>query len=108
MKTISQLLGKLSPIAIHGNPDTHILGLQIDSRKISAGQLYAAMPGTTVDGHQFIESCIENGATGILCSTLPKALNPEVCYILVENVANTLGEMCLNFHDRKAENLCIV
>ncbi len=108
MKTISQLLGKLSPIAIHGNPDTHILGLQIDSRNITAGQLYAAMPGTTVDGHQFIESCIENGATGILCSTLPKELNPEVCYILVENVANTLGEMCLNFHDRKAENLCIV
>ena len=108
MKMISQLLGKLSPIAIHGNPDTHILGLQIDSRKITAGQLYAAMPGTTVDGHQFIESCIENGATGILCSTLPKELNPEVCYILVENVANTLGEMCLNFHDRKAENLCIV
>ena len=108
MKTISQLLGKLSPIAIHGNPDIHILGLQIDSRKISAGQLYAAMPGTNVDGHQFIESCIENGATGILCSTLPKQLKPEVCYILVENVANTLGEMCLNFHDRKAENLCIV
>jgi UDP-N-acetylmuramoyl-L-alanyl-D-glutamate--2,6-diaminopimelate ligase len=108
MKTISQLLGKLSPIAIHGNPDTHILGLEIDSRKISAGQLYAAMPGTNVDGHQFIESCIENGATGILCSTLPKERNPEVCYILVENVANTLGEMCLNFHDRKAENICIV
>ena len=108
MKTISQLLGKLSPIAIHGNPDTHILGLQIDSRNITAGQLYAAMPGTTVDGHQFIEGCIENGATGILCSTLPKELNPEVCYILVENVANTLGEMCLNFHNRKAENLCIV
>ena len=108
MKTISQLLGKLSPTAIHGNPDTHILGLQIDSRNITAGQLYAAMPGTTVDGHQFIESCIENGATGILCSTLPKELKPEVCYILVENVANTLGEMCLNFHDRKAENLCIV
>ena len=108
MKTISQLLGKLSPIAIHGNPDTHILGLQIDSRNITAGQLYAAMPGTTVDGHQFIEGCIENGATGILCSTLPKVLNPEVCYILLENVATTLGEMCLNFHDRKAENLCIV
>ena len=108
MKTISQLLGKLSPIAIHGNPDTHILGLQIDSRNITAGQLYAAMPGTTVDGHQFIEGCIENGATGILCYTLPKELNPEVCYILVENVATTLGEMCLNFHDRKAENLCIV
>ena len=108
MKTISQLLGKLSPIAIHGNTDTHILGLQIDSRNITAGQLYAAMPGTTVDGHQFIEGCIENGATGILCSTLPKELNPEVCYILVENVATTLGEMCLNFHDRKAENLCIV
>ena len=108
MKTISQLLGKLSPTAIHGNPDTHILGLQIDSRNITAGQLYAAMPGTTVDGHQFIEGCIENGATGILCSTLPKVLNPEVCYILVENAANTLGEMCLNFHDRKAENLCIV
>lgn len=108
MKTISQLLGKQSPIAIHGNPGTPIHGLQIDSRNIHAGHLYAAMPGTTVDGHQFIESCIENGATGILCSTLPAQLNPNVCYVLVDNVANTLGEMCLNFHDRKAENLCIV
>ena len=108
MKTISQLLGKTSTLAIHGNAGTEILGLQIDSRNITAGQLYAAMPGTTVDGHQFIESCIEKGATAILCATLPKQLNPDVCYILVENVANTLGEMCLNFHDRKAESLCIV
>lgn len=34
--------------------------------------------------------------------------SPDVCYVVVENVAATLGEMCLNFHDRKAENLCIV
>jgi UDP-N-acetylmuramoyl-L-alanyl-D-glutamate--2,6-diaminopimelate ligase len=108
MKTISQLLGKASTLAIHGNAENVILGLQIDSRNITANQLYAAMPGTTVDGHQFIESCIEKGATGILCATLPQQLNPDVCYILVENVANTLGEMCLNFHDRKAESLCIV
>ena len=71
MKTISQLLGKTSTLAIHGNAGTEILGLQIDSRNITAGQLYAAMPGTTVDGHQFIESCIEKGATAILCATLP-------------------------------------
>ena len=108
MKTISQLLGKTAPIAIHGNLETPICGLEIDSRQIQTGHIYAAISGTLVDGHEFIESCIEKGATGILCSKMPAKKSPDVCYVVVENVAATLGEMCLNFHDRKAENLCIV
>lgn len=108
MKTISQLLGKIAPIAVHGNLETPICGLEIDSRHIQTGHIYAAISGTLVDGHEFIESCIEKGATGILCSKMPSKKSPDVCYVVVENVAATLGEMCLNFHDRKAENLCIV
>lgn len=108
MKTISQLLGKTAPIAIHGNLETPICGLEIDSRQIQTGHIYAAISGTLVDGHEFIESCIKKGATGILCSKMPAKKSPDVCYVVVENVAATLGEMCLNFHDRKAENLCIV
>lgn len=108
MKTIQQLLGKAATLTIMGNTETPVLGLQIDSRQVQSGHLYAAMAGTVVDGHDFIENCIEKGATSILCSKLPNHIQPHVCYILVENVASALGEICLNYHDRKAENLCIV
>ena len=37
-----------------------------DSRKVQKGQTFIALKGLTVDGHDFIEKAIENGATKIM------------------------------------------
>ena len=37
-----------------------------DSRKVVPGCLFAALPGTTVDGHAFVRQAFEKGAKGIL------------------------------------------
>ncbi len=108
MRLLSKLSASIPIIGRYGKGDTGIGGVQIDSREVQKDNLYAAMIGGTVDGHEFIEQCIEKGATAILCSKLPKTINPSVCYVLVENVAEALGEICLNFHDRKIENLSII
>lgn len=108
MKTLKQLLGKLNPIEILGNPQVEVVDLQIDSREVGTGYLYAAIIGNAVDGHIFIDSCIAKGASVILCSQMPVNINDSICYVLVKNVATALGEICLNFYDRKAEKLTIV
>ena len=46
-----------------------ILNIQTDSRKVKPGDTFVAVKGYTVDGHDFIEKAIENGATTVVCNT---------------------------------------
>ncbi len=40
-----------------------LMGLSIDSRSISNGQIFLALKGLTFDGHNFIADAVNNGAT---------------------------------------------
>ena len=108
MKSLKQLIATLDSAQVFGQVEVEVNGLQIDSRSVSSGNLYAAMKGTTVDGHTFIEGCLNAGASAILCEVLPASLRDGVAYVLVDHVAKAMGEICLNFYDRKAENITIV
>ena len=108
MKSLKQLIGTLDSAQVFGQAEIAVTGLQIDSRAVSTGNLYAAMRGTTVDGHTFIDGCLDAGASAILCEVLPASLRDGVAYVVVDNVAKALGEICLNFYDRKAESMTIV
>ena len=39
---------------------------ETDSRKVKKGQTFVAIKGYTVDGHDYIKSAIENGASEII------------------------------------------
>ena len=56
---LSELLKNVTPIAIHGNAEVEITGVNIDSRKIANGHLFIAMKGTQVDGHQLNQQRIQ-------------------------------------------------
>ena len=44
-----------------------MLTIKTDSRKVVAGDTFVAIKGHTVDGHDYIEKAIANGATRIVC-----------------------------------------
>ncbi|WP_213685884.1 UDP-N-acetylmuramoyl-L-alanyl-D-glutamate--2,6-diaminopimelate ligase [Roseicyclus sp.] len=46
--------------------DVAVTGLAIDSRKVAAGALFAALPGTQTHGAAFIETALQHGAAAIL------------------------------------------
>ena len=48
------------------SPDPQIKGVTADSRKVKAGFLFAALPGTKVDGRAFAAKAVEAGAAAIL------------------------------------------
>ncbi len=44
-----------------------MINIKTDSRKVNAGDTFVAIKGYTVDGHDYIEQAIKNGATKIIC-----------------------------------------
>ena len=61
-----------------------------DSRKVTKGQTFVALKGMTVDGHDFIDSAIKNGASHIICD---KDIDVSVPYTKVENTDTYLREI---------------
>lgn len=70
-------LNSLGLIALNGaNPD--ITDLQVDSRLVAPGCLFAAMPGTIMHGAQFVEKALADGAVAILTDPKGAALSGEI------------------------------
>ena len=44
-----------------------MIKVKIDSRKVEKGDIFVAIKGSGVDGHDFIEQAIQNGAEKIVC-----------------------------------------
>ena len=90
---LNELLKYVKPIAVVGNLDVDITGVNIDSRKIEQGHLFVAIKGTQVDGHRFIPKALELGAAAVLCEDMPEnANNTGVTYVQVVGVTGTNGK----------------
>ena len=63
---LSKLIKKGTTKLKQGWTDVEISGLSADSRNIRPGYLFAAIPGTTIDGRRFIDEAIASGASAIL------------------------------------------
>ena len=64
-------LGKIADwIHAEGDFDDDALatGYSIDSRTIGAGELFFAVRGERLDGHDFVEAALTNGAVGAVVS----------------------------------------
>lgn len=82
-------------------------GIEYDSRKIKSGNIFVALEGAVVDGHNYIEQAVKNGATCILVSKEVETKFP-VEYILVEDLRRNLGVIASNFYDWPQKKLKIV
>lgn len=61
-----------------------VTGVEFDSRKIEAGDLFVPLQGTN-DGHTFVNKAIENGATATLWSQDPATAPEGIAVILVKD-----------------------
>ncbi len=73
-KRLSQLVAR--ELAI----DPEIAGVTADSRKVKPGFLFAALPGSTVDGRKFIAGAIEAGAAAVLAPDDVEGLSVPVVH----------------------------
>lgn len=86
-------------------------GLTLDSRAVKPGYLFAALPGTKVDGRDYIPQAIEKGAKVVLApmgTTLPEAANNDVLLITDENPKKRFALMVAEFYKDQPEQIVAV
>lgn len=101
---LSELLYKTKLQSVSGNTALDITAVCIDSRKITPGCVFIAVRGG-VDGHQFIDNAVQNGAIAVVCETLPENRKEGVVYVQVESSAAAAGIIAHNFYGRPSEKL---
>ena len=75
-------------------------GVVFDSRKVRPGCLFAALPGSTVDGHRFVRQAFEKGAKGLLVRTdrVAEFTGPEAAALIpVPDVKAALTETARDY-----------
>ena len=76
-----------------------------DSRKVKKGQTFIAIKGLTVDGHDYIDKAIENGASEIICE---KDLDIDIPYIKVDNTEEYEKELLKKEYGNILDKLHII
>lgn len=85
------------------DPNTVVSGsVEFDSREVSAGGLFVALSGENVDGHDFLDTALANGAVAGLVSR-PVA----VPAVVVADVLLALGKLARAVLDRRPEIVVI-
>src|SRR6187402_1846276 len=108
MSILKDILYKVAIESITGSTDIAVNQLHFDSRKIEKNDVFVAIRGAVADGHEFIETAINKGATAIICDTFPDIIVTGVTYIKVKDTNNALAFMAANYYDNPSQNLKLV
>ena len=70
--------------------DAEVAGVSVDSRRVRPGDLYVALPGEHVDGHDYVAAAAAQGASGALVT---RRVDCELPQVLVADATLALGDL---------------
>ncbi|RLJ67432.1 UDP-N-acetylmuramoylalanyl-D-glutamate--2,6-diaminopimelate ligase [Lacinutrix venerupis] len=108
MNSLIDILYKVTINTVVGSTNVFIRNIHFNSRSVAVNDLFVAIKGSVVNGHDYIESAIQQGAIAIVCEQLPKNLKEGISYIVVENSSSALAIMSSNYYGNPSSNLKLV
>ncbi|MCW9046421.1 MAG: Mur ligase family protein, partial [Alphaproteobacteria bacterium] len=103
-----------TPLATETVRQMEIVGLTCDSRQVRPGYLFAALPGSAVDGRDYIPQALKNGAKAVLAppgATLGSALEqayPDVPVIQDANPRRLFAQFAAHFFDGQPSHVSAI
>ncbi|MFL2541599.1 MAG: UDP-N-acetylmuramoyl-L-alanyl-D-glutamate--2,6-diaminopimelate ligase [Candidatus Latescibacterota bacterium] len=90
--------------------DVTITGLTADSRAVRPGFLFAAIPGTSRDGRDYIDAALRAGAAAVLAppDITEEHITPGISLITDDNPRRSLAQMAAVFYGAKPETIAAV
>ncbi|GAA0121367.1 MAG: UDP-N-acetylmuramoyl-L-alanyl-D-glutamate--2,6-diaminopimelate ligase [Clostridium argentinense] len=104
---LNKLLKGFDFEVLNGSLNTEINSIQYDSRKINKGDIFFCIEGFNVDGHKYIKSAIDKGATVIVVQKEVEDCG-DVTLIKVENTRKALAKASSNFYDNPSKRLKLI
>ncbi|MBJ95654.1 MAG: UDP-N-acetylmuramoyl-L-alanyl-D-glutamate--2,6-diaminopimelate ligase [Rickettsiales bacterium] len=105
---LSALEARLSPLARRGPLDVDIRAATADSRQVRAGSIFAAIDGSTTDGHRFIAEALKRGAAAVLLSRWPAAWPDQVVGLQVQDPRRALALVSSALCGDPAESMRVI
>lgn len=103
MNRLAKLLTELLPIPINEAINPLITNIATDSRQIKPNGLFICINGYTVDGHDYINQAIKNGAVAILAERpFP---NCPVPIIIVSDTKRLAGQVANRFYNQPSQKM---
>jgi len=108
VKLLSDLLYDARILEVRGTTHVAVEHIAIDSRQVQPLGLFVAIPGATVDGHDYIDQAIQAGAACVLCERMPEHTPDHVTVIQVKSTASALGHVASAFHNHPSHDMKVV
>ncbi|KPK89317.1 hypothetical protein AMJ80_09980 [bacterium SM23_31] len=106
MAILSELIHVVSIIKKSGNVDIQIRSIQYDSRKVSPGDLFVAIKGGKLDGHDYIDAAIRQGASAVVGEL--SISDNRVPYIQVGNSRAAMAYMASVFYGHPSRSMKMI
>ena len=104
---LKELVKQLPILRVEGPLDREIAGLTYDSRRVTPGMVFVAIPGANSDGHDFINSAIDRGAAAIICER-NGFTSPRATKIKVSDVREAMARAAASFYQHPSTRLQVI
>ncbi len=102
---LSQLTKGIPLLADHIGQDVEITSLSFDTRTMTPGALFAALPGSKWDGADFIPEALHKGAAAVLCQRPPAQAGP---WLAVSNSRAAFAQLAANWFGHPSDRMTVI
>jgi UDP-N-acetylmuramoyl-L-alanyl-D-glutamate--2,6-diaminopimelate ligase len=104
---LKELIQDLAAASVEGPVEREVAGITYDSRRVTPGMVFVAIPGRHTDGHDFINNAIERGATAVICER--NGFVPgRATKIKVSDVREALARAARSFYQHPSARLKVI
>ena len=103
---LGALTDVIAPVQVVGIPVGEVTSLAYDSRRVTPGALFFAVPGVHVDGHEFVGEAITGGAVGVVVER--EVAGVSVPQLVADNSRHALADAADHWFGRPSERLTVV
>jgi len=104
---LKQLVQQLTAATVEGPLEREITGITYDSRRVTPGMVFVAIPGQSTDGHEYISAAVERGATAVICER-NGSLFPRATKIRVDDVREAMARAALSYYQNPSSKLKVI
>ncbi len=95
---LARILNGVAVLDFRGDPELEITGIAYDSRAVNPGDLFVALKGRNLDGHQFIEEALSRGALALVTEH-PLPGRKAAALLRVPDARSALAKLALRFYE---------
>jgi UDP-N-acetylmuramoyl-L-alanyl-D-glutamate--2,6-diaminopimelate ligase len=104
---LSQIIEQVKTVHVEGALDREVTGITYDSRRVTPGMLFVAVPGQHVDGHDYVLNAVDRGAVAVICQR-NGFIQQRATKIMVADAREALAQVAAAFYQHPAGKLKMI